>query len=149
MRYSSSKGFTILELMAIVAIVSILAVLALNAYSDYATRAQVSEGMGFAAEAKSSVLTAYSTGAGIPTTNELAGLPQPADYSTDFITSISLGSIPTRGTITVQFSMPPLGTDNLVQLIPTTDSSGRITWQCRAPATNGIRNVFLPPNCRG
>ena len=67
MKRSDNKGFTILELMAIVAIVSILAVLALNAYSDYATRAQVSEGLGFAAEAKSSVLTAYSTGAGIPT----------------------------------------------------------------------------------
>jgi type IV pilus assembly protein PilA len=149
MKRSDNKGFTILELMAIVAIVSILAVLALNAYSDYATRAQVSEGMGFAAEAKSSVLTAYSTGAGIPTSNSLAGLPPPSEYSTDFITSISLGSVPSKGTITVEFSMPPLGTDNLVQLIPNTDSSGRIIWQCRAPATNGIRNVFLPPNCRG
>ena len=58
-RYSTAaakaSGFTIIELMIVVASVSILAVIALPAYQVDVPRSKVSEGLGFVAEAKSTV----------------------------------------------------------------------------------------------
>ena len=46
------KGFTLIELMIVVAIVGILAAVAIPAYQDYTVRAQVTEGLNIAADAK-------------------------------------------------------------------------------------------------
>ena len=145
----AASGFTIIELMVVVAIVSILAVIALPAYRDYVTRSKVSEGMGFAAEAKTSVSEYYHTNRKMPTNNDAAGLAPPGNYSRyDFVRSLSVGSDPLDGTITINFKLPNTPVDNKnLQLVP--DTSGiDIVWNCRPAVVNGVDSKFVPPNCR-
>ncbi len=71
-----NKGFTVIELMAVVAIISILAVLALGAYQDYVVRSKVSEGLAFAAEAKTSVSEYYATNRDMPAEQRCCGPAQ-------------------------------------------------------------------------
>jgi type IV pilus assembly protein PilA len=149
---NQNKGFTIIELMAVVAIISILAVIALAAYSDYVVRSKVSEGLTFAAEAKTSVSEYYSTRRDLPANNADAGLPSPTQYelnSYNFVHFVQVTNTPTKGTIAIKFKLRGSTADNKVlNLIP--DTSGEtITWTCEPADTNGIDDKFVPANCRG
>ena len=148
-----NKGFTVIELMAIVAIISILAVLALGAYQDYVVRSKVSEGLAFAAEAKTSVSEYYSTNRDLPADNAAAGLPSAAQYESNnykYVHFVQITYTPKKGTIAVKFKIPGSNADNKVlNLIP--DTVGEtVTWLCKPPEdATGIDPKFAPPNCRG
>lgn len=144
-----SKGFTLVELMAVVAIVSILATVALSAYTDYAIRGKVSEGMAFLAEAKTSVSEYYYTNNTLPTRNEQAGLPAEDDYDRhEFIRRLEL-STAAPGVITITFKLPGSSSDGRrLQLTPLT-RDGLVNWECLPPDDNGISISRVPPNCRG
>ncbi|MEZ5573683.1 MAG: pilin [Halioglobus sp.] len=145
-----NKGFTVIELMAVVAILSILAVLALAAYSDYVVRSKVAEGLGFAAEARTSISEYYYNTGYMPTSNAQAGLPAADSYNRyDFIRKLELSSTEPLGVITITFKLPGSKADNKeLQLTPST-TDGVVYWRCAAPAVNGIENNQIPPNCRG
>ena len=145
-----NKGFTVIELMAVVAIMSILAVLALAAYSDYIVRSKVAEGMGFAAEARTSVSEYYYNTGDMPTNNAQAGLPAADSYNRyDYLRKLELSSTDPLGVITITFKLPGSKADNKeLQLTPST-MDGIMYWRCAAPAVNGIENNQIPPSCRG
>jgi type IV pilus assembly protein PilA len=145
-----NKGFTLIELMAVVTIISILAVVALAAYADYIVRSKVSEGMVFAAEAKTSVSEYYYNVKRIPENNTQAGLSDPDDYDNHkFIRRLEVTSVPKPGSITITFKIQGSDADGKeLQLIPAT-IDGIMTWTCLPPVDNGIKVNQVPPNCRG
>ncbi len=148
---NNNRGFTLIELMAVVAILSILTVIALAAYGDYVTRSKVSEGMVFAAEAKTSVSEYYYNTKEMPQNNSQAGLPAADSYDDNFewVRRLELSSSPPYGIITITFKIPGSKADNKeLQLIPST-MNGEVFWICKPPAVNGIGVNQVPPNCRG
>jgi type IV pilus assembly protein PilA len=147
------EGFTLIELMAVVAIVSILAVIALPAYLDYVVRSKVSEGMVFAAEAKTSVSEHYYSTTKIAENNSQAGLAPPDDYDKPggFIKKLEIGSkLNNAGYIIITFKIPGSTADGKkLQLIPST-ADGIMSWTCLPPdGIKGISVSHVPPNCRG
>lgn len=146
----NSKGFTLIELMAVVAIVSILAVVATATYSDYIVRSKVSEGMVFASEAKTSVTDYYYNTQKLPRNNRQAGLPPAETYDQfNFISRLEVSSIAPYGAIIITFKIPGSKADNKeLQLIPST-RDGLVSWTCLPPEENGIDVNQVPPNCRG
>ena len=67
------QGFTLIELMIVVAIIGILAAVAIPAYQDYTIRARVTEGLGFAAAAKTAVSEFYISQGTMPADSSEAG----------------------------------------------------------------------------
>jgi type IV pilus assembly protein PilA len=55
MKRTLQKGFTLIELMIVVAIIGILAAIALPAYQDYTVRTRITEGLGLAQSAKTTI----------------------------------------------------------------------------------------------
>jgi type IV pilus assembly protein PilA len=141
-------GFTLIELMAVVSIVSILAVIAMPVYLGYATRSKIGEGLGFAAATKTMVSEAFYLNGVVPTNNTEAGMPPPDTYAYEHISRVEVGSIPTPGAITITYRIPNLGSENLLQLIPTVEN-GQMNWRCEPAETNGVKTNLLPNNCRG
>jgi len=146
-----NKGFTLIELMAVVAIVSILAVIAIPAYLDYVVRSKVSEGMVFAAEAKTSVSEYYYNIKKMPINNYQAGLPEdPNDYNVhQFIRKLEVRTAPSPVSITVTFKLPGTNADNKQLQLLGTINGGILSWTCSSPADTGISINQAPPNCRG
>ena len=140
-------GFTLIELMTVVAIVSILAVIAVPVYLDYVARTKVSEGLAFISEAKTTVTEYYYSNKVVPESNAQAGLPDPDNYNYEHIGRLEVGNLPTPGAITVTFSIPTLGSENQLQLVPDI-RNGQMFWSCRPADTNGISTTRVPPNCR-
>ncbi len=146
----NNKGFTVIELMAVVAILSILSVVALAVYGDYIVRSKVSEGMAFAAEARTSVSEYFYDTRSMPQNNSQAGLPDADQYDKhDWVRRLEISSLPEPGTITITFKIPGSKANNkLLQLIPST-MNGIVFWECIPPAVDGIDVNQVPPNCRG
>ena len=134
------KGFTLIELMIVVAIIGILAAVAIPAYQDYTVRSKVSEGLGLASGAKTSVTeTVLSTGA-FPTSNSTAGLADSTDITGNNVQSVAVGA---NGVITITYTGAPIG-GNTLQLTPAT-TAGSVTWSCGGGTVEGR---YRPNNCR-
>jgi type IV pilus assembly protein PilA len=139
-----------IELMAVVAILSILLVVAVAAYQDYVVRSKVSEGMGFVAEARTSVADYYYNRRAWPADNGAAGLPPAGNYSRyNFLERLEISDTPRPGTIAVTFDIPGSTADGKeLQLIPSTLTE-IIAWTCLSPDDNALDINHLPANCRG
>jgi len=160
----SSRGFTLIELMIVVAIVGILASLAVSAYQTYTVRAQIAEGINFAAGAKVPVVETFNE-TGIPPVDRLAvGLTaSPADTQGNYVSGVAI----VNGRIDITFGnnvhQDVFG--DTLSVTPYT-SGGSIVWRCGfAPPPPGSTAItgggvtsahlmptvdqrYLPKSCR-
>jgi type IV pilus assembly protein PilA len=154
------QGFTLIELMIVVAIIGILAAIAIPAYQDYTIRAQVSEGLNMAAEAKTAVGDYWSSKGTLPSNNTQAGMSQASSLTGNYVTSISM----TNGAITITYGnrVNKKVVGQTLGLTPYQNAAGNIVWVCgtaAAPsgasaisgggtATTNVPGKYLPTDCR-
>jgi len=156
------RGFTVIELMIVVAIVGILASLAVSAYQTYIVRAQISEGLGFAAGARAPIVNAYTSGGVAPANRAAAGMtPLATDSRGSYVSSVEI----TDGRIDVTFGGPLAHQDIIGQTVSVTpyETPGNtIVWRCGntpAPGGNPLNGGaphiaptldirYLPASCR-
>lgn len=142
------QGFTLIELMIVVAIIGILAAVAIPAYQDYTIRARVTEGIGFAAAAKTSVAEYYISQGEMPVDATEAGFT--TDVSTEIVQGLSYTRNSTNeGEIEVSFNA--LGGDTTagdgLLYVGSGDGTG-VQWDCTEDATQALDEKYRPANCR-
>jgi type IV pilus assembly protein PilA len=148
MKAQMQKGFTLIELMIVVAIIGILAAVALPAYQDYTVRAKMSEVIGLAAAAKTSISEYYVTMGEMPTGAATAGVNTSAAQST-YVSTIAFNNVNTT-VANVVYTVTNLGANvdgNNLSFVGTGSVNG-VQWACNDVTLTTIAPKYLPANCR-
>ena len=137
------QGFTLIELMIVVAIIGILAAVAIPAYQDYTIRAKVTEGIGIAAAAKTSVSEFYTSQGHMPA----AGSEGYATTVTNYVSGATYTyNTPTTADITIAFkAIGGSVTAGQTIIFSGTGSATGVTWVCN---TGTLAAKYRPANCR-
>jgi type IV pilus assembly protein PilA len=151
--------------VGIVPVIGILAAIAIPAYQDYTIRAQVSEGLNLASQAKTGVAETYALTDSFPGSNtdaRVAAAERLAGNYTSGVTVLTGGQIRiTYGNL----AHVNIAGDTLF-LTPFVDAAGGIAWQCgnfdlrdtvldrsagaASPLNGGtLEQQYRPSNCRG
>ena len=145
-------------ILGVVYVFGILAALAIPAYQDYTIRAQVTEGIVLASEAKAAVVTAYVKDGHWPADLASAGMDQARTGK--YVSSITID----RGTIQIEYGKEanPQLADQVLSIRPTLAGSGDVQWSCgyaedygnepstgeAGPNNTSVPVKYLPRQCR-
>jgi type IV pilus assembly protein PilA len=138
-RTDKQAGFTLIELMIVVAIIGILSSIAISSYQTYTIKAQVTEGLNLAGNAKTPIVDSFLTTGEAPANREKAGLtPNPSDTFGKYVKAVTIEN----GRIDVTFGNDAntIINDAMLSLTPYETDDGSVVWRCGqhiAPTDSG------------
>lgn len=147
------QGFTLIELMIVVAIVGILAAIAVPAYQDYTIRAKVTEGIGLAEAAKTTVSEAFQSDGlnGIAAVAATFNAANAGPNISKYVDKIAINKA--NGEITVTFdalNSPKDIQGKTIILSPSVAQKalgttvGAVDWGCSSVTSNTLVKRSLP-----
>jgi Tfp pilus assembly major pilin PilA len=156
--HTSVVALIVVLVLGVVYIFGILAAIAIPAYQDYTIRAQVTEGLAIASEAKAAVVTAYVKDGHWPADLARAGMDQAPTGK--YVSSITID----RGTIQIEYGKEanPQLAHQVLSIRPTLAGSGDVQWSCgyaenygnepstgeAGPNNTSVPVKYLPRQCR-
>ncbi len=128
--------------MTTVAMAGILAAIAIPAYHDYVGRAQVTESMSTAVQARSWVTEQYIMNQRFPNADEISQVISSLQSQSKHVTEIKVEA--DSGVIELKLSGQSELDGGHLSLVPEVDPSGNLKWSC----TSDISEKYLPASCR-